>query len=162
MLGIKCSHGLGFFPRLPPDVDTMPADEDRTWIWVFLHRPSHSVFQVLLFWCIFNDRHNQGVVIPGICRVQNDKLHPGCFLCEALTFAIIVRCNIKTGLFSELDTSAVQSLIARQSNQSNRMTVNQALSLFYISISWVSLGFGLLIEQNKQFEVWSFSAFYDT
>lgn len=33
----KCSHGLSFFPWLPPDVDTMSADEDRTWIWVFLH-----------------------------------------------------------------------------------------------------------------------------
>lgn len=33
----KCSHGLSFFPRLSPDVDTMSADKDRTWIWVFLH-----------------------------------------------------------------------------------------------------------------------------
>lgn len=59
----ECSHGLGFFPWLAPDVDSMSADEDRTRIWVFIHCPSHAVFQILLLWCVFNDRHNQSVII---------------------------------------------------------------------------------------------------
>lgn len=59
----KCSHCLSLFPWLAPDVDTMTADKDGTWIWVFLHCPSHPVFQVLLLWCVFNNRHNQAVII---------------------------------------------------------------------------------------------------
>lgn len=38
------SHGLSFFPRLPPDVYTMSTDEDGAGFWVFLHCPSHPLF----------------------------------------------------------------------------------------------------------------------
>lgn len=44
MLQDRRSHGLSFFPWLPPDIDAVSADEDRTGIWVFLHGPSHPVF----------------------------------------------------------------------------------------------------------------------
>lgn len=57
------SHGLGFLPRLAPHVDAMAADQDRTGLWVFLHGPSHPVLQVPLLRRVFNDGHNQRLVI---------------------------------------------------------------------------------------------------
>lgn len=73
---VNNSHGLCLFPGLPPDVDTMSADEDSTGIWVFFHCPSHPVFQVPLLWCIFNNRHYQGVIITGYVQGTKQQITP--------------------------------------------------------------------------------------
>lgn len=85
---IAFTHGFSFFPWLAPDIDTMSADKDRTWVWVFLHCPSHPVFQILLLWCIFNNRHDQDFIIPGYIQGTKWQITPKLKFFEALTFAI--------------------------------------------------------------------------
>lgn len=58
------SHGLGLLPRLAPHVDAMAADQDRAGFWVFVHRPSHPIFQVLLLGRVFDNGHHQHVIVP--------------------------------------------------------------------------------------------------
>lgn len=56
-------HGLSLLPRFSPDIHSVTSDEDRTGVWVFIHRTSHSFLEVFLLRCILNNWYHQHIII---------------------------------------------------------------------------------------------------